>query len=250
MAATIERSSNRARDAFGGAVAMALVAIAMTLLGFWPTFFSKLGQTDAAHMLHGVASTGWLVLVLVQALLIRSRQFRWHRVLGWCSLLLFAVLLTTSWHMMGLLLSGKGSPMPFDTAKLFIYSDVTALPLFIICYGGAILLRKDRHVHPRLMATTLLAGLLPALARAFLLIFVVTGTTGAGIEALVLAMHPTYLFVLAILAIAIVVDWRKDRLRWPFPFAFVWFAIAYATLFPGTSSHWFDQLARAIAASA
>jgi hypothetical protein len=250
MAATVERSSNRARDAFGGAIAMALVAIAMTLLGFWPTFFSKLGQVDAAHMLHGASSTGWLVLVLVQAVLIRSRQFKWHRVVGWSSLLLFAVLLVTSWHMMALLLSGKGSPMPFATAKLFVYSDVTALPLFIICYAGAIILRKDRHVHARLMATTLLAGLLPALARAFFLIFVMTGTTTAGVDGLVLAMHPTYIFVLAILAIAIFIDWKNNRLRWPFPFAFVWFAIAYATLFPGTSSHWFDQLAKSIAATA
>jgi hypothetical protein len=56
--------------------------------------------------------------------------------------------------------------------------------------------------------------------------------------------------VLVILAIAIFVDWKKDRLRWPFPFAFVWFAISYATLFPGTSSLWFDHLARAIAATA
>jgi hypothetical protein len=255
MAATIEQSvnrsvnrplnrpRNRAGDPFGGSIPLALVAIAVTLIGFWRTFFSKLGHVDAAHMLHGAASTGWLVLVLAQATLIRSRQFKWHRVVGWSSLLLFAVLLVTSWHVMALLLSGKGAPMPFQFAKLFIYSDVTALPLFIICYAGAIVLRKDRHVHSRLVSTTLLAGLLPALARMF-------GRIWTGLDGLIFSMHPTYIFVLVILAIAIFVDWKKDRLRWPFPFAFVWFAIAYATLFPGASSQWFDHLARAIAATA
>ena len=239
----VTRSASRARDPFGGGVPLALMAIAVTLIGFWRTFFSKLGGIDAAHMLHGVSSTGWLVLVLTQAALIRSRQFKWHRVLGWSSLLLFAVLLESSWHMMALLLSGKGAPMPFAIAKLFVYSDVTALPLFIICYAGAIILRKDRHIHSRLVSTTLLAGLLPALARMFARIW-------PGLDGLIFSMHPTYIFVLAVLAIAIIVDWKKDRLRWPFPFAFVWFAIAYATLFPGTSSLWFDHVARAIAATA
>ena len=247
MVATLEHSvsrpARRAADPFGGGIPLALLAIAVTLIGFWRTFFSKLGQVDLAHTLHGAASTGWLVLVLVQAALIRFRQFKWHRVVGWSSLLLFATLLVTSWHMMALLLSGKGSPMPFQTAKLFVYSDVTALPLFIICYASAIVLRKDRHIHSRLISTTLLAGLLPALARMFARIW-------TGLDGLIFSMHPTYIFVLLVLGIAIFVDWKRDRLRWPFPFAFVWFAIAYATLFSGTSSQWFDRLAKAIAATA
>jgi hypothetical protein len=243
MATTTLRRAKRAADPFRGGIPIALVALAVTLIGFWRTFFSQLGHVDAAHMLHGAAATGWLVLILSQAALIRSREFKWHRVIGWCSLLLFTVLMVSSWHMMALLLSGKGSPMPFELAKLFVYSDVTALPLFIICYAGAILLRKDRHVHSRLVSTTVLAGLLPALARMFALIW-------PGIDGLIFSMHPTYIFVLAILAAAIFLDWKKDRLRWPFPFAFVWFAISYATLFSGTSSHWFDHLARAIAATA
>ena len=240
---SVNRSVNRAGDPFGGGIPLALVAIAVTVIGFWRTFFTQLGNTDAAHMLHGVSSTGWLVLVLAQAALIRSRQFKWHRVVGWSSLLLFAVLIVSSWQMMALLLSGKGGPLPFEAAKLFVYSDVTALPLLIICYAGAIILRKDRHVHSRLVSTTLLAGLLPALARMFALIW-------PGLDGLIFSMHPTYIFTLAVLAIAIIVDWKKDRLRWPFPFAFVWFAIAYATLFPGTHTQWFDHLARAIAATA
>lgn len=235
---------------------MALGAIAVTLLGFWRTFFSRLGDVDAAHMLHGATSTGWLVLVLVQAALIGSRQFKWHRALGWSSLVLFAVLIATSCHMLVLMLSATGGmPIPFETAKIFGYSDVTALPLLIGVYASAIVLRRDRHVHSRLISITLLAGLLPALARAFFGILVMMGVAGAtGIEqvteGLTLAMHPTYISVLLVLAIAILVDWKKDRLRWPFPFAFAWVAINYATFFPGMNSQWFDRLARAIAGMA
>jgi hypothetical protein len=252
VAQMIKRPVNRARDPFGGGIPMALAAIAVTLLGFWRTFFSQLGNVDAAHMLHGALATGWLVLVLVQASLIGSRKFKWHRVLGWTSVPVFVLLVVTSCYMLVLMLSATGGmPIPFEMAKIFGYSDVTALPLLIIVYTGAILLRKDRHVHSRLISITLLAGLLPALARAFFGILVMMGMAGAvGMEevtaGLTLAMHPTYISVLLVLAIAIFIDWQKDRLRWPFPFAFVWVAINYATFFPGLNSQWFDRLAIAI----
>jgi hypothetical protein len=158
--------------------------------------------------------------------------------------------------MLTLMLAGKGAlAQPFEMAKIFGYADVTALPLLIIAYVGAIVLRKDRHVHSRLISVTLFAGLLPAVARFFFGILVAIGKAKIAtqvelLEGLTLAMHPTYLFVLLVLGGAIIVDWKKDRLRWPFPFAFVWLAIVYATFFPGAHSQWFDTVARAIAAMA
>jgi hypothetical protein len=230
-------------EPFGGAAPMACLAIAVTLIGFWRTFFAILPDVDLAHQLHGWSSTGWLVLVLVQATLIRSRSFKWHRLLGWSSLVLFTLLLVSAWRMLAIMLSGNSDvPVPYDFAKLFALSDVTAVPLMIIAYGTAIALRKDRHVHSRLISVTLLAGLLPAIARMFNLIL-------TGPEGLIFAMHPSYLFVLAVLAAAIFSDWRKQRLRWPFPFAFAWFTIAYATFFPSWHSEWFDTVAKGIAAT-
>jgi hypothetical protein len=240
-APSTKRSRHRSSEPFGGAITMALIAILVTLVGFWRTYFSILGQVDLAHMVHGAASTGWLVLVLVQATLIRNRQYKWHRAVGWSSLLLFAILLVSSWRMLALMLSGK-SGVPYDFAKLFALSDVTAVPLMIVAYGAAIVLRKDRHVHSRLVSVTLLAGLLPAIARMFNLVW-------RGPEGLIFAMHPSYIFVLAILGGAIFADWKNDRLRWPFPFAFAWFVVAYATLFPAWHSLWFDSFARTIAAT-
>lgn len=271
MSATLEpaakrpakRLVNRAGDPFGGGIPLALLAILVTLAGFWPTFFSRLSEVNAAHMVHGMLATGWLVLVLVQASLIGARRFKWHRILGWISLPWFVLLIITSCQMVILMMSGTGAmPIPFDQAKLFGYSDVTALPLLIIAYAGAIILRKDRHVHSRLISITLLAGLLPAVARFFFWILVAMGVanvesnvgldglTEVRLDGLATAMHPTYISVMVVLAIAIFVDWKKDRLRWPFPFAFAWFAVSYATLFPGTDSQWFDAVARAIASLA
>jgi hypothetical protein len=163
---------------------MALLALAVTAIGFWRTFFSQLGNVDAVHMWHGATSTGWLVLVLTQASLIGARNYRLHRIIGWASIALFLSLLASSWNVLALMLSGKGSPMPFELAKLFALSDVTALPLFAIAYVGAIVWRKDRHVHSRLITVTLFAGLLPAAARMF-------NRFWTGIDGLVFSMHPT-----------------------------------------------------------
>lgn len=236
------KALKRSTDPFGGGIPMALLALAVTALGFWRTFFAQLGNVDAAHMLHGATSTGWLVLVLVQASLIGARNYKWHRIIGWSSVLFFTVLVVTSLYMLALMLSGKtGVPLVF--AKIFAFSDVTALPLLVISYVGAIVQRKDRHVHSRLISVTLLAGLLPAAARMF-------NRVWTGPEGLIFSMHPTYLFVLVVLGIAIVIDWKKGRLRWPFPFAFAWFAVSYVILFPGMASQWFDHLARAIGSMA
>ena len=221
---------------------MAVLAIAVTLIGFWRSFFSNLGEVSLANMVHGASSTGWLVLVLIQATLIRSRHFKLHRILGWSSILLFAVILVSSWDVLSHMLSGQ-SGLPFEFAKLFALSDVMAVPLMIVAYAAAIYYRKDRHVHSRLISITLLGGLLPPISRVFNLIW--TGRDG-----LIFAMNPTYMFVIAILATVIYIDWKQDRLRWPFPFAAAWFVISYAVLFPAWKSQWFDAVARFIGSTA
>ena len=225
---------------------MTLLALAVVGIGFWPTFFSRLSEVDPRHLVHGFVSTGWLVLVLVQATLIRTRKYKWHRMLGWSSVALFTVLIVTSCQMVALMLNGD-RPMPFESAKLFGYSDITTLPLMIALYVGAIALRKDRHVHSRLVSATVLVGIIPAAARMFFFLPVfITREPPVLPDGLILAMHPTYLLMLAILGVAIFSDWRKQRLRWPFPFAFAWLSFTYATLFPAWHSQWFDSLARSI----
>jgi len=222
---------------------MAIIALIGTAIGFFPTFFSRLGEVDAVHLVHGWVMTGWLALVLAQALLVRSRQYRLHRILGWSSTVLFAVMFVTSCQMIVLMLSGE-TGLPFEMAKFFAYTDLVDLPLLLILYGGAILLRKDRHLHSRLVAATLLTSIVPALARMYNIL------VWRSMEGLFHAMHPTYITIMAMLAAAIYADWKNGRLRWPLPFTFAWFVFDYATLWPVWRAEWYDSVARAIAAMA
>lgn len=237
-----KKKPRKALNPFAAGLPIALIALAVSIIGFWRTFLSRLAEVDLPHHVHGWTSFAWLGLVLSQALLIRSGQYRLHRILGWASIFFFAVMMISSWQMIALMLSPK-SLLPFEMAKFFAYTDLIDIPLILVLYGGAIVLRKDRHVHSRLITATVLATIIPALGRMFNLFT-------PGMDGLMLAMHPTYLFVLTILGVAIYIDSRNGRLRWPLPFAFAWFVMAYATLWTGAKSAWFDALARSIAATA
>jgi hypothetical protein len=228
---------------FAGAIPIAIIGLIGTAIGFFPTFFSRLGQVDAAHLIHGWTMTGWLVVVLIQATLIRQRQYKWHRVLGWSSIVMFVAMFASSWQMLVLMLSGQ-THLPFEMAKFFGWTDIIDMPLILFLYGGAIYWRKDRHLHSRLVATTVLTTIVPALARMFNILI------WRSLEGLYLAMHPTYILILGVLAAAIWVDHKNGVLRWPLPLVFGWFVLDYVTLWPVATSHWYDGVARAIASLA
>lgn len=239
-AATASRARPKAASTpFGGALPIATIGLIATLIGFLPTFFLRLNQVDAAHLVHGWTMIGWLVLVATQASLIRSRAYQWHRRLGWASLGLFVLMVGSSCQMVVLMLSGK-SRLPFELAKFFAYSDIVDMPLLLFLFASAIARRKDRHLHSRLVSATVLTSIVPALARMFNILI------WRSMDGLYHAMHPTYLLILTVLAASILLDYRKDRLRWPLPLVFGWFVCVYATQWAMMDVPAYNALAHAL----
>jgi hypothetical protein len=236
-------AKRKAPSPFAGGIPMAAIGLVATAIGFLPTFFMRLNQVDVPHLIHGWTMIAWLLLVVVQASLIGKRQYRAHRVLGWCSLGLFVAMVGSSLQMMALMLSGK-THLPFAFAKFFGYSDIVDLPLLFLLYGGAIYFRKDRHLHSRLIAATVLTSMVPALARMYNILI---WRSMAGLNN---AMHPTYLTILITLGVLIVIDRRNGRLSWPLPLTFAWFVVVYATQWPMMDVAWYDRFARGIGALA
>lgn len=237
----VDRSSRKkkAQTPFVGGIPIAVIGLFATIVGFFPTFFSRLSEVRTVHLVHGWTMTAWIVLVLTQALLIRNRKHKWHRTLGWTSLALFVAMVATSAQVIALMLSGK-SGLPFEGAKFFGYSDLVDMPLMIFFFCAAIYWRKDRHLHSRLMAVTVLFSIIPALARMFNILI------WRSYEGLFLAMHPTYLLIIGVLAIAMHADWKAGRLRWPLPVAAGWFVLVYATQWPMMNVPAYDSLARTV----
>jgi len=73
--------------------------------GFGPTFYTRLGETRLPYLIHGAAATLWMVMLVAQSWLITHGQSRWHRRIGWSSVVVVPVLLASGFYMVRLMLS-------------------------------------------------------------------------------------------------------------------------------------------------
>lgn len=186
-----------------------VVGFAAVVAGFWRTFFSDPLSNDLWHIVHGIASTLWVVLLIAQSVLVGRGYHRWHRRLGWASLGLVAILVGSSTYMVWIELTGDPD-FPRDLRLILVFLDVGFLILFVAAYAAGLLLRRDRRLHPRLMGSTILIGLGPALGRLYAQqIPAAHGLSGALTWAL--------WTIEAILVIAILFELRRGRPLWPFP---------------------------------
>lgn len=155
---------------------MAMVMIALVVLGFGSTFFRLTDQVLAKPLLihvHGIVFLGWFILFAAQAKLIGAGNYRLHKQLGQISLVLVALMLVLGY----LVIRGAYANPEFQIAGLssagstiFPASD---LLFFISAYGLGIGFRSVSAAHKRFMC---LAGLLimdPAVFR-----FVLFGLEG------------------------------------------------------------------------
>jgi hypothetical protein len=223
------------------------MAFVVTLAGFWPSFFTRLGRTDAAHMIHGTSATLWMAVPVVQAWLIGHRQLKWHRRLGKASLLLAPVLVASGLHMVQIMLlkAFRNDPGLSQALRLrFAFLDISAMAFFVLVLLLALraIYRKDVRAHAQYMACTVLIALEPAVER-FLLFWVPgIGDFGAALNVSLFTME-------AIVAGLLYVEWRSGRLRPGYVMTFVFFVAVHLLLEPVSGSksfqsfaHWFAAL--------
>jgi hypothetical protein len=193
-----------------------LIGLAAIVAGFWRTFFGNPLSNDFWHIAHGVASTLWVVLLIAQSLLVGRGDHLWHRRVGWASLGLVATLVGTSSYMVWIELTGDPD-FPRDLRLSLVFLDIGFLVLFVAAYGAGLLLRHDRRLHSRLMGSTILIGLGPALGRLYAQqIPAAHGLSGA--------LTWAFWTIEAVLVIAILFELRRGRPLWPFPTMLVAFA--------------------------
>jgi hypothetical protein len=179
------------------------------LVGFYPNFFSKVGEARNVHRFHGGVATLWLLLLISQSWLIRARQIQLHRLMGRMSVVL-AVLFVASGLMIvhDMLSNDSGFSKAFGARLAFI--DLSSILYFAFAYVMAILHRRDMGLHARFMASTALPLLPPALARVLGFYVLPDGSTFA--MALHLSFFAAELVVLALL----LDDRRRGKLRAPY----------------------------------
>jgi hypothetical protein len=210
----------------------------IAVIAFWPSFFSKLDTTDAAHTLHGVTAMLWLTIPMVQAWLISHGQYDLHRKVGYATVLLIApVLVVSGLHMVQVMIVRYQQIHALRLLK-FTFLDLSAMALFVLYLVLAVLhaRRRDIDGHARYMAGTVLFALEPALERIF--VFYVPG-----VEGFATALYLAVISMEVILAVLIVLEVRRGRIRLPFPLALGFFVLMQVFMTPVASSPRFAAFA-------
>jgi hypothetical protein len=177
------------------------------LAGFYPSYLSRLGQTDLARHAHGLTAFAWMLLLITQATLIRLRQRPLHRRVGRLAFVLVPLFLTAGlwlvWDM-----AHASNPFARRFGPRLVPVDLSALVAFAAFFLLAMKHRRDIHRHARYMAVTGLLILPPALARLAPQVLPVRGFETA--------FHVGFFVTEAITALLIAASWRERRPVEPF----------------------------------
>lgn len=151
-----------------------------TLLGFQRTLSTKLGALDVMHLVHGIASLGWLIVLIVQAEFIRRRQRDRHRALAAVGVVC-AVLLSVTALPMVQATAAKAATDPRGGAIgwFIVVMDLGMLAAFLGAFAAAIANVRRPAVHSRAMASTALMALAPGLGRWAMRLFHVNPVIGS-----------------------------------------------------------------------
>ena len=198
----------RAAPLYPRATLWFLLVLAIAVFGFWPSYFARLGENDLVHHFHAVVAGAWLVLLVVQAWLMRTRRMALHRAMGRTSLALAPLFVVSGLAIVHAMLASEN---PFSAAfgPRLAFVDLTTVAAFATAYGLALKYRRTMPLHARWMACTALMVFPPALARALPPLV----PTIRSFEA---AFHASYALTELIVLALIVHDARTDRVRAPY----------------------------------
>ena len=203
---------------------LAIVALAaLTIASFSRTYYLKFlfglpPLTLAAH-LHGLLATTWLALHYTQARLIATHRVALHKRLGIFTACVGVVLAIQAFYV-AITRVAAGHAPPGRNPLQFLSVPMGTITMFSLFLAGALVLRKKREWHKRLMFLASLSLILPAAGRLDSLIMLPLGLPRA-----VLGFCLTFAFV----AWAWINDWRKFRRIHP---AYVYGGIALLVSLP------------------
>ncbi|WP_126973002.1 hypothetical protein [Gynurincola endophyticus] len=220
----------------------AIGLIVLTLLGFWPSFFSKYidGTANFNYYFHfhGAIATLWIFLLIVQPILIRKKKIQLHRTIGKFSyiilpLFLISVILLKHHTLGGIVTEDLGAGLWLQTKDIIIIG---------VMYVIALVNKHNTPVHARAMIATGIVFIEPTLGR-FLIRSVFTE------EYFLAAFMVTILIIYLLLITLIIRERKQQRGRWIFPLVLAFYILFHCLMifqvsFPlwDTFAAWFVKL--------
>lgn len=151
-----------------------LFIVMVTFVGFFPTYLitaPKFEGFKSAHHFHGLMALSWILLLVIQPYLIRSKKFALHKKVGKISYLLMPLLLLSLFLVAK---AGYERGLVNLTQKETLAGLVSGLPDIIylgFLYTMAMVYRKNAGIHMRFMACTGFMMLGPGLGRLLIIFF-------------------------------------------------------------------------------
>ena len=194
-----------------------LLVIAVTIAGFWQSYFSTFTQGPWQFHAHGVAASIWVILVATQSWTAHRRQFAWHAAAGKASLLLFPFLIGGLAAIIDL--TGKGyvsgeGPTRALLGGSFLIGLLLAIAAYVLLYFRALKYRRKVWLHSGYMLATPLILWESPFSR--LMIEYVPGLGISGPQDFPHILHSIVWAMATALAFCLVVRWRVGERGQPF----------------------------------
>jgi len=213
-----------------------LLAFLAVGLGFYPSYFGRLGEMDAAFHLHGITAALWMTLLVVQPLLYRLGAWELHRAVGKSSFLLVPLVVVGGLVMVHRMIASPDRYPP-EMAYQLAYIDFYVLIQFVLFFALAMANRADVQLHARYMVGTVFGILVPALTRLFLWL--------GGAPSFGAALHLSYVAVHAVIVLLLLHDHRTGRVRAPYMLALGLMLFQHLTMTFAGGWSWWGALMRA-----
>lgn len=138
--------------------------LVLTLVGFGDNLLTDIHQpsnSDPKFIVHGLFSLAWMLLLVLQAALIRSRNLRLHRKLGLAAAVVAAAVVLSTLYVFAEVWKGWAALEPLFRANRLLLPGFGLLVWLGYRFRG----RPDWHKRLMLLATFLMME--PVLSRAF-----------------------------------------------------------------------------------
>lgn len=211
-------------------VLLALFAVA----GFWPSYLSRVGEVRELRVhYHGIATALWILLLIVQAYLMRSGRRAMHRGVGRISYVLAPLVVFSILTLAHVRLRDAGAS-PSEDLLYFFYLQLVLAVLFALTWGLGIFHRRDPQRHARYMICTALTAVDPIFARLFYIHLGIDRPLGQVL---------TFALIDLILVALIWWDWRNRRRLVVFPAMLAVFVAAQVPAFFFYQQPWWKAFA-------
>ena len=145
------------------------LGLVIVVIGFTPSYFSRLSELSSPYHIHGISATLWMILLIIQPYLYKKGKLKLHKILGWSSLVLVPMIIIGGMKMMQFMIQHQENYPP-DTVYKLAFIDALTLFSFGLLFLLAIWYRRNLQLHARYMVSTIFGPLLPALTRVFFIL--------------------------------------------------------------------------------